>query len=692
MKIVNTTNGQAYQLKPGTQLEIERTNPFFNEWGEQSLPIELPDTDLNRKLLGYPDMLSNCNKVSSKIESIIQDGDYFMPCRQAILEARRHEKISTTFYMNEGSFFAKIADVSLKDVFGEETIPRVSTVEGGINFCRSLVDGNNPNFAIFPVLIDDGSTTSSGTPDYKQINRFGQTINGSFFDMIMSGNPDFYNAIDRTEKVDGDIIKVTAGFYMSPFIKANYLLKRIFQYFGYTLIDNFFTETTPFKNMVFINTCADALVNGTIRLVNLVPDCMCNTILEVFRKRFFCEFIPNEVTRTVTIELFKDIIDRKESYDLSPYLTSQPIISYPDTYQQLMLLSKDTLSDSNSINFEGSLSDLATKYPTIEYNQKYGYFYRVGFVYNGYLLIGGPWFSKIENKISESSTRYYAGGNLPKEEISVPDLQPEFRSFGTGNTTFLFIGSPQFLNSKIIKGETTTPDTTDINDSPSNKELKPILAFAYTMANYPRGTITNHSNVEGFIQIPDTRLWDYTLCFNGPEGIFEKFYRPYDNLLRNSLHPVKVSLLLPSNLKSTIPSHLPVSLNNQKMLINSFNYQIGGMNEPIDSELLTMKLYEPKDTAPLFSEIITSQDYEWTAHAEATNITSSEYESSPYKDLTFDPIYPSERPSADLASSGSKYYERTTCLNYPAVLGGLGYVRCDYWLTCEKRQSKLSVL
>lgn len=45
MKIVNTKAGQAYHLTPGTQLEIERPNLFFNEWGEQSLPTDLPDTD-----------------------------------------------------------------------------------------------------------------------------------------------------------------------------------------------------------------------------------------------------------------------------------------------------------------------------------------------------------------------------------------------------------------------------------------------------------------------------------------------------------------------------------------------------------------------------------------------------------------------------------------------------------------------
>lgn len=57
--------------------------------------------------------------------------------------------------------------------------------------------------------------------------------------------------------------------------------------------------------MVFTNNTADALVNGTILLAHLVPDCLCSTLLEVFRKKFCCEFVPDEVAKTVRIEFSK---------------------------------------------------------------------------------------------------------------------------------------------------------------------------------------------------------------------------------------------------------------------------------------------------------------------------------------------------------------------------------------------------
>ena len=335
MKIINIPSGQAYQLTPDTQIEIERPNLFFNEWGEQSLPTDIPDTDLNRKLTGYPDLLANRKKPSADINCVIQDGDYFMPCRQAILGAKRKEKIQTSFYMNEGSFLARISKVAVPSIFGNETVPGVSSVEEGLKWCWSLRNGNNENYAIFPIIVDlDGEKRGvnivaimdgSGKPAVLRH----ETNSPSF-------TPGFFHSFSRKETVDGQIINLSPGYYITPFMRANYLLKRLFQYFGYTLLDNFFTETEPFKSMVFINNTIDSLVNGTIRLAHLVPNCYCSTLLEVFRKKFCCEFIPDEVARTVRIEFFKDIIKEQSDTDLSSYLVGYPEIAY-QTGRQLKL-------------------------------------------------------------------------------------------------------------------------------------------------------------------------------------------------------------------------------------------------------------------------------------------------------------------------------------------------------------------
>lgn len=692
MKIIHTPSGLPYQLKPGTQIEVERTNLFFNEYGEQTVPVELPDTDRNRELTGYTDMLSNMKKPSTSIPVTIQDGNYFMPCRQAILGAQRKTGISTSFYMNEGSFLSRISDTSLSDIFGDETIPGITTVQQGIDFCRSLVSGTNPDFAIFPVLLNSEATYSNGYPIYKYINRFGYTNSEDIFLDGVNGKitPDFFNASLRTEKVGEETITLNPGYYISPFIRANYLLKRIFSHFGYTLTNNFFTHTHPFPDMVFINNCADSLVNGTIRLVDLIPDCMCSTILEVFRKKFCCEFFPNEIDRTVHITLFNEVANTDTDTDLTPYLTSMPKIESPESYQQLIISSEEQVSDTESVETVDSMAILMNKYGAVELDFYLGYFYRLG--YRSTYLAGENYATNIYDKVANSGMRYYAGGNLKTKEITVPDKHPEFRKVYRGQwmvdrdgheADLLYIGAANFLNSKIIS---SSSEGKDEDSSSNNPTLKPMLAFYYNNANYPCGTICNYimKGTVGSSGLIGTRYSDYTLCYNGTDGIFERFYRIYDDVHRNSLYDVSASFLLPDALKQSLPAHLPVLLCGQKLFLNTFNYLIGGNTEPIETKLLTYRLYEPISSAKKFSDyyppyVDGSPVYGWYYHYFNSEISAEQYQSSPYKGKQLDIMFP-PFPSAELAIPEKKY-----CTQFRAYNNGNGhYYQESCWLECSK--------
>ena len=156
MKITNTKSVEAYQLSPGTQIEIERPNLFFNEWGEQSLPVDLPDSDRNMALCGYPDMLGNVQRPRADIECTIQESDFCQPARMAILGAKRKENIQVSFYLNEGAFLSQLKNVKLRDIFGDETVDEISGLDNCLQFCRALMNNEDKRFAIFPVYIDDG--------------------------------------------------------------------------------------------------------------------------------------------------------------------------------------------------------------------------------------------------------------------------------------------------------------------------------------------------------------------------------------------------------------------------------------------------------------------------------------------------------------------------------------------------------
>lgn len=644
MKIVHTGTGKAYQLYPDTQLDIERPNLFFNDYGEQTFPVDIPDTDLNRELIGYPDMPANRNRPQADISCTIQDGDYFMSCRQAILGAKRKEKITTSFYMNEGSFLANIKKISVAAIFGDETIPGIHTVQEGISWCWSLRDNSNENFTIFPVIVDlDGERRGVNIValmDNKGVPNTSRSSQGY--------THGFFNSFERKETVDGQNITLSPGYYISPFIRANYLLKRIFSYFGYTLVDNFFTNTEPFKSMVFINNTADTLVNGTILLSHLVPDCLCSTLLDVFRKKFCCEFVPDEISKTVQIEFFKDSIVKKSVTDLSPYLIGHTEVDFQEP-RQLKLSSKTSLTEGSNFN---STSELEKKYPSAYYDTQTGKYMRRGYSYRTWIEI-----------VSEGNIPYYAEEEgYDDYEVSVPDTQFCYSSYvyyvnpgGNGvsqlNVSAPYIGDGRMLNS-IIKGVSSDTEESSGDESyltNTSHDQSPILAFVKPGANYVTGT--NHDIKNG-----------YSLLYNGPIGIYEKFYRDFDNLLRNALHKVTASLLLTDHLKQSLPVHRKVSLKNVDYLVDVLKYAIGGKNTPVDTTLLTTQLLEPVSLSKNESDRLPeNKQYRWEPTYSTQGLSVNEWKAAGYTENTevsYPVIYPVP-PTKAQYDAGGKYYERT---------------------------------
>jgi hypothetical protein len=649
MKIIHLGTGEAYQLFPGSELEIERTNPFLNEWGEQSLPLSIPDTDTNRALAGQPHLLSVKDKASQRIPVMIQDEDYSMPAKQAVLSAQRKKEISTSFYMNEGAFYDSMPKTRLRELFGSEIIAGISTVDQALSFCTSLLTTEDERVAIFPVLID-------GEEGKDYLNRLAwMDASGQVLGRTTVANhsvaPTFYNSFERTRTVDETVVTIPKGFYITPFIKANYLLKRIFEHFGYTIVDNFFTQTLPFTRMVFLNNTADTLANGVIKLADLVPDCTCETILDVFRKKFHCEFIPDELTKTVNIRLFKQVKAASPSTDLTGCLTDDLIIEQPETYRRIRLRSEESTKDSNQEVAEwDSVTAMLKKYPTTLIDKSDQSFYRQGFALGVY----------SRDKIGDSSIPYDDGSDLEVEEITVPDSHPVMAgapqdsatTYSVGGRTayspvpMIYIGEAVLRNSTIVY-DNSQEVVDESSTSTSDQEQRPMLAFYYdaTGLAYMHGTISSYN------YLGTTKLWDYSLCYFGEDGLYERFYRDYDNMLRNSMHTVIATLLLSNQLKRTIPAHEKVVISGQELLIDTLKYKVGGPSDPQESTFYTTRLYEPLDLAQGEDDRLATPQYRWQLSVSSVVITQAEYLASPVKDKTYTVFYP-PHPTAP----GGSYY------------------------------------
>ena len=701
MRITNLEKGEDYNLRPDTQIQVERTNPFFNDFGEQTTPLELPASERNRRILGFPDSFGRRVKMEAA-DVAIQDGEYFAQCRQMVLSAQYRGSISTAFYINDGSFYSRIQKVKLKDIFKDEFIPGVNTVEQGIAFCRSLRDNKNEQYTIFPVLLTDDSGVNLGF-NYKFLNAYGKdtglkskakwmwkdgkmsyvnyTTVSAFLPDINDSDCDFYNAIQRTEYVNEIPITLAPGYYISPFIRVNYLLQRIFAYFGYTLQSNFFTQTEPFTKMVVINNVIDVLVNGKIRLSDLVPDGTCADFLTVIRKKFCCEFTSDEGQHTANIIFLRDTLNALPENDLTSCVTQEPIVVYKTEkdYKRITLDAEDKLDTDISDSYD-DIDAMVKACPGAYFNPVDGAFYKQGW--------SGDY--EVITKIGEASQAYNTGGELETKELKIPELIPEFKKLTYKATVddedvecdlgnHLYIGSYIAHNSKmIIAGE----DKETASESASKQ--KTILAFSYLSEERPEGTISAYDihNAE------HPQIFDYALYYNGPFGIFEKFYRDYDLLLRNSLHEMKVKLLLSQSQKQNLPAYAKVMIRGVAFFFNKLKFTLGGKNEPVESQLYTIALMQPVINAPMVNQQLKAMDtpYKWVGHEKQAEVSSSDYENAGLdKNRTFTTIYP-PIPSAEyLGKPYGKQISYTSQKTRHASFwrhSKWKYTRTEVWLEC----------
>lgn len=637
-------SGSEYDLYPETEIEIVRFNPFFHSLGEQSYPVSIPASGKNLLIVGYPEKPDNANKLAARLDTTIQSGSFSVVGRQAILSAQGKGSIETSFYLNEGAFYEKMSDLTLAEIFAGKKV-EFAGIDAAITFMTNLITTDDPRFAVFAAITDNYI-----------INEIEYRSGGGYF---------FVKDKETEETIDGASITVPKGFYITPFVKVLHLLTEVFSHLGYTLAPSFL-NSAPFKDMVFLNDNLDTIVANSINYVDIVPNITVKTMLEVIRK-FNAEFVPDETKRIVNIIPFDHVLQEPPSIDLTPYSVSIPVVSYHNNYQQVKLSSErlsmpsvisylrysGTKTYRYDINISASpennlfLMNILSQYPSVYLRRVDGAIVRDG-------IRGDVLFTE---RVSSLSMPYYAGGILPVDDHSFPDVVPDIylEKIGSTYTTYPYAGKGRTLQSKIEFSNQDSGDET-IPDSRTNpEELKPMLCLYYRSASRCIGTLYNYDNT-------GNRLWDYSLMWNGESGIFEKFWRQRDLLLRNALLSVQVNMNLPENLKLSIPSVRRVSFNSQNYLISELHYSTKSNSEGLCS-LLSTKLQKPISEAKPASEFFRERLYKW-------NIKRSySYVGEPGHPAVYrfasEPVafYPPD-PTPAQYSSGGRYFQRTYTVEY----------------------------
>jgi len=626
MKIIHSS-GEAYDLLPDTEIELTRYNSFFHEYGEQSVPISLPASEKNLTLLENPHRGDGKKKPTLRLDARIQASTYDINARQVILSARGKGNIETSFYLNEGAFYERIKDVRLHEIFADKRIV-FSSITEAIDFMHSLIVNTDTRFACHQVVTD-------------------KHVLNEFSGKRADGFAAFKREVETVDIIDDKQIAVPPGFFITPFPKVKHLLQEILSHFGYTL-NSSFLDNMPFSNMCLLNDNIDTIVNNRIDYIDIVPDVTVSDFLYLLRK-FNMEIIPDEKHKRVSIVHFDEMLDNPAEADITSNVISELAFNFTNEYKQLKLSSEHLRVPAEIYSFNPSqqavstnqeiesipLSQVVNKFPTAYIRREDNALIRNG-------VFGDKFLTEIVGNLSNS---YYDGGTLLPEEKTFPDVIPDvFSSLYDSQYVFMtypYVGKGRALHSTIVMSDETQDQTSEAGD------LKPMLCFSYRddYYKYDIGTLSNYDWT-------GERLWDYSLAWNGADGIFEKFWRKRDDLLRNAMNSMEAELLLSETQKQSLSALRRVIVKNQPYLISELKYT-PGIPVPHRCLFYSTKLQEPISSARTESDYFPDRPYRWELKSQRSNTTSNHFRYKTSR-TTFYPPHPTEAQF----NAGGRYFER----------------------------------
>lgn len=645
MRII-TEKGQ-YDLPANFVLELERKNPFFSKIGEKSIPVTLPITPNNLKIIGY-NKLDSKNKPVTSLDVLIEDGVTRLFAKQVIHKTSK-EGISTTFYPNLGAFWTKIKDKRLRDIMSQHSYISSTLMTDLQNSMKSSSDFD---FVVFPVACNNGSD------DYFILN---QTEN-----VDSNGTPYLIGRKSRTIKEGDKDTVVPINYGISPFLRLHSVLSIVISHFGY-LIENNFLADNALRNLCLLNNTADTCVINRIEYSQIVPDISVQDFLDIIRTNFGCEFIPDEASSSIRISFIKDQLSHIPAIDLTKSKVSDFDFDFP-SYSHLV------------INQDASLENASAETETIEkFLDKYN---SVGAVnedewadqsiisrYKAVLRLAESRFYAIEfdgintrkEPVSSIFFNYNRGGDLTPQEIQLKNTAVPIIQAGSQATLMPFVGNILHVNTAIKE---KSGETKGEKKDSSKFAMLCFAKFGITgNLQYSYGTPSNYNNM-------GIRDGDLSLQTWGADGIFHRFYRQMDSFYRHSNIIIQVDLLLSEAQKNNVPEIQPLLIKNQILLPDTIAYTIG-RKVPKKCLFRTVKMYEPFDIASEQSipELITDHSsliYFWEYKDDSASVVPPAQGLDEYTfrmdGEVIQPIAPPTSQQYEDSQNGVKFYENTVSI------------------------------
>jgi hypothetical protein len=680
-------NGEALEIMPGFSVEIEEYNPFFSEVGAQSLPVQLPYSAHNLALFGHPERIAHTYKLVLEYEAIIRHGFFHRRGKLVLFSASKSSGIDCTFYMNEGELYSMIKDRQLSDIdfsnYGDYNPDPYSgdsaeKAEGWLQHFEDLLNGrlSDSDYYLFPVCT---SATSSGSSYvYEYLNE----LDLSSLDVV--------RLVGHSERLVNDVV-CPVGYGVTPMLLLNRFLRVLFASFGYDLKSSLFDTDDDLRQIVLLNNNADSICAGKLDYRQLVPSCSIGEFLDTIRNKFCCEFVSDGGSKSVEVRFFESPSTLSPDMDLSGYIVDCMDVSH-ESFKQLKLSggtgiafaqpAGETLEEvlleslfSSAVDEVQFLNISSLAFGEVVLRKSTGQFYKkTSADGKGNLTPIGSSFFNYDKKTD----------GLSYEERTSGDEQTPLimHSFGWASPIPVpCVGSRRHLNTGIKNGVEITEDKSG---------SCPVMYCYGNGRSYgvPFGSPFCYDATGG------TR-GSLSLQYAGIEGLFIRFWKTYDSLLRHAFRKItcRLEMPLPAFLRFNVVT--PKLLNGVAVLPVRIKYSVGvGGVEVQEVEFVTLPLQHPYDLdeeqrVPAFN----SSKYYWVRMDDLIDVInefiSDGYNYYYHTVVTFpQPISAFSAPSEADYNMGGRFHEETLRVYiYHFSMSGARYKSVDYhaWLEVKKR-------
>lgn len=324
-------DGETLDLGQEFSIQIEDTNPAFNDIGSQSVPVSIPVTKRNARLLGgvqHAFANTDPNQPGQSVDVI--DGSYFRRGSLNITEAGRKAGFTFNIGFNNSKAYENWSTRTLKDVCNYKYIrprsDRASRVFSSIYAGNKEYDENGKlidDIAIFPVAL---AKEQDGDDTYWEFLNMVKPKS-----LVQNQYDHFYSITDVNRNIDGErtIVSVPEAYAISPFIKVWRVLELVFNDLGLEIIENPFKLDRDLERLVVLNNTADACcLKDFVYYRDLMPDCTIKEFMNSLWVRFGLVYDINFNDMTVSLKLMKNILKEANGMTLDALVTDFPLIRY----------------------------------------------------------------------------------------------------------------------------------------------------------------------------------------------------------------------------------------------------------------------------------------------------------------------------------------------------------------------------